>query len=71
MRVASDSAATPTRVEHPERASTVSTADALMVLTSFEAYDYQRRLLGHDLERIHHGWHSSFSAQLTPLADAE
>ncbi|MGK0274578.1 MAG: AcrR family transcriptional regulator [Ilumatobacter sp.] len=40
--------------------------DALMVLTSFEAYDYQRRLLGHNLERIRHVWHSSLSAQLTP-----
>lgn len=44
--------------------------DALMVLTSFEAYDYQRRLLGHTLERIRHVWHSSLSAQLTPLTDA-
>ena len=40
--------------------------DALMVLTSFEAYDYQRRLLGHTVERIRHGWHSSLSTQLTP-----
>lgn len=45
--------------------------DALMVLTSFEAYDYQRRLLGHDLERIRHVWHSSLAAQLTPLTSAE
>lgn len=41
--------------------------DALMVLTSFEAYDYQRRLLGHGTERIRHGWHSSLVTQLTPL----
>ncbi|WP_395152956.1 TetR/AcrR family transcriptional regulator [Ilumatobacter sp.] len=45
--------------------------DALMVLTSFEAYDYQRRLLGHGLERIRHVWHSSFAAQLNPLTSAE
>jgi AcrR family transcriptional regulator len=41
--------------------------DALMVLTSFEAYDYQRRLLGHGMERIRHVWHSSLATQLTPL----
>ena len=41
--------------------------DALMVLTSFEAYDYQRRLLGHGMERIRHVWHNSLAAQLTPL----
>jgi AcrR family transcriptional regulator len=40
--------------------------DALMVVTSFGAYDYQHRLLGHSLERIRHVWHSSLSAQLTP-----
>ncbi len=40
--------------------------DALMVTTSFGAYDYQRRLLGHGLERIRHVWRSSLSAQLTP-----
>jgi AcrR family transcriptional regulator len=41
--------------------------DALMVLTSFEAYDYQRRLLGHSMERIRHVWHNSLAAQLTPV----
>lgn len=45
--------------------------DALMVLTSFEAYDYQRRLLGHGTERIRQVWHSSLAAQLTPVAVAE